>query len=164
MWPPRFPVLCCVLLLSIGGADAARFRLPTQLPGFQYTGQQLSADSPIQVLQNEHPGICDDVGVYTYTDSAQATAGLGTYLKQTRMTAKDLQRTEHAALWAAEGQEGQLTGVWRAAERGGGQLEMCGQAPLQPASVRKGGSSGLFWLAGAGLFVAARVARSRARG
>lgn len=163
MWKSCISAAGLVVLLGSAGAEAARFSLPTHLNSFHYAGQQLSAGSPIEVLMKEHPGICDDVGVYTYTDSARATAGLGAYLQQIGMTAKDLQRSEHAALWTAQGAGGELTGVWRAAEGGGGQLEMCGQAAPEPASTRKRGSSGLFWLAGAGLFVASRVARRRAR-
>ncbi|MDP9764884.1 hypothetical protein [Deinococcus enclensis] len=162
----RFPMLCCVLLLSISGADAARFSLPTQLPNFQYVGPIPSAGSPIQVMLQEHPTSCDDVGVYAYTDGAQATAGLAAYLKQIGMTAKETQRTDHAVVWTAQGRDGTLMGVWRTVEEGGGVrgvLEMCGQAPVVPATTGKKGSSVLFWLAGAGLFVAARVARSRAR-
>ena len=127
MWRLTTILITLIPCSAFAQFSGSGFSLPKELDGFNKIANILPKDSPMRSMILEHPGICDDVGVYYYKDGKMATAGLGTYLKHMDMTFKELQRTKLNVLWSAKSGSVELLGVWRADPEGDGTLELCGQ-------------------------------------
>ncbi|MBZ9752225.1 hypothetical protein K7W42_15325 [Deinococcus sp. HMF7604] len=124
------------LLLVWGVAQA--FTFPNLMPGFTARpgGAQFLPDGQIhQALADQHAQ-CDQVGIYEYTDSAAATAGLSTWLTQQQFTSKEITRTATSVVWAATSEAAELLGEWRApALQQPGRLELCFLSLKEDVSV-----------------------------